>query len=428
MESDLSYWIILVICLIMSAVFSAAETALTTVPETQIRKIIDDKRGFIAPFRLWLARPNRVLTAIIVGNNLFNTLAAVVATVYAQKIFDHYVISIATTLVTIALLIFGEITPKTFARHNANSVVSWIVYLIYPIYFILLPATWILSHFAVFLIQLIGGRTKRVGPVATEEDIAYLIRLSHEEGVFKPDQGLMLQSVIAFRDTSVREIMVPRTQLFSLTTDMSFKEVLSQVTQHGYTRWPVYTEDIDHVVGVFYIKDLISFQPSAGNTFRLEDHLRKAIFIPESMKLDSVLREFQRKKVHLAIVVDEYGGTAGIVTLEDILEEIVGEIRDEYDKEEEEQTIKRISDNHYVADGRASISDIQKICGIDIPDDDAYESLGGFLISVFGKIPKINAEYLFGEWHFRVTEVEEKRVLKVEILRKIIQDETGLKA
>lgn len=417
MESDLSYWIILAICLVLSAIFSAAEMALTTVPETYIRQLIDEKRGLIRPFKLWLARPNRVLTAIIVGNNLVNTLAAVVATVYAQKLFHNYVISIATTAVTLALLIFGEITPKTFARHNARSAVVWLICLIYPIYFILFPAVWVLSHFAVFLVHMMGGRTKRVGPVATEEDIAYLIRLSHEEGVFKPDQGLMLQSVIAFRDTSAREIMVPRTDLFSLSIDTSFKEILTQVTQHGYTRWPVYTDDIDHVVGVFYVKDLINFQLNGGKEFALKSLLRKAIFIPESMKLDSVLREFQRKKVHLAIVVDEYGGTAGIVTLEDILEEIVGEIRDEYDKEEEEQTVEKIGVDHFIADGRVSISDLQKQSGIFLPADESYETLGGFLISVFGKIPKKNAEYTRDDWKFRVIEVEEKRIVRVEIIK-----------
>jgi putative hemolysin len=309
MESDLFYLIILGVCLILSALFSAAETALTTVPETYIRKLIDEKRGFITPFKLWLSRPNKVFTAILIGNNMVNTLAAVAATIYAQKIFHHYVLSIATFAVTIMLLVFGEITPKTFARHNAKGVLSWILYIIYPIYFILLPATWVLSHFAVFLVHLIGGRTKRIGPVATEEDIAYLIRLSHEEGVFKLDHGLMLQSVISFRDISAREIMVPRTELFSLSLDMKYDDIVFQVTQHGYTRWPVYSEDIDHVVGVFYVKDLINFQADQGNSFHLKDHLRKTLFIPESMKLDAVLREFQRKKVHLGIVVDEYGGS-----------------------------------------------------------------------------------------------------------------------
>lgn len=419
MESNLSYWIVLIICLVLSAIFSGAETALTSVPETYFRKLIEEKKGFVKPFKLWLSRPNRVLTAIIIGNNLINTLAAVVATVFAQKLFDQYVISIATGSVTIALLIFGEITPKTFARHNARAVIAWVVYLIYPMYYLLFPAVWVLSHFAVFLVHLMGGHTKREGPVATEEDIAYLIRLSHEEGVFKPDQGLMLQSVIAFRDTSAREIMVPRTNLFSFAIDTPHQEVISQVSQHGFTRWPVYKDDIDHVVGIFYVKDLINFAMSEKKEFILKNHLRRAIFIPETTKLDFVLREFQRKKVHLAIVVDEYGGTAGIVTLEDILEEIVGEIRDEYDKEEEERTIKRIGPNHFLADGRANISDLQRTVGINLPTDEAYETLGGFLIAALGMIPRKNAEYEYENWLFRVVEVEEKRIVKVE-MKKIV--------
>ncbi len=417
MESDLSYWIVLVVCLALSAFFSAAETALTTVPEAYIRKLVDDRRVYAKPFLLWLSKPNSVLTTIIVGNNLVNTLSAVVATVYAQKLFDQFVISIATGVVTLAVLICGEITPKTLARHNARALVSWCLYIIYPIYFLLFPVVWILSHTAVFMVHLLGGHTKRVGPMATEEDIAYLIRVSHEEGVFKPEQGLMLQSVITFRDTAVREIMVPRTELFSLAITDSFDEVLSQVTQHGYTRWPVYDDDIDHVLGVFYVKDLIYSQIHGGKDFDLKDHLRKAIFIPDSMKLDAALREFQRKKVHLAIVVDEYGGTAGIITLEDILEEIVGEIRDEYDKEEEEQTVKQIGDNHFIADGRTSIADLERLTGIELPDDSAFESLGGFMISAFGKIPRKNAEYEFQGWLFRVIDVEEKRVIKVEIMK-----------
>jgi CBS domain containing-hemolysin-like protein len=417
MESDLSYWIVLIGCVIFSAIFSAAETALTTVPEAYVRKLIDDRRALAKPLLLWLHKPNRVLTTIIVGGNLVNTLAAVVATVYAQKIFDQFVISIATGMVTIVLLIFGEITPKTFARHNARALASWLMYVIYPIYFLLFPAVWVLSHISVFLVHTLGGHTARVGPVATEEDIAYLIRLSHEEGVFKPDQGQMLQSVISFRDTSAREIMVPRTDLYSFAITDGIDHVLAQVTQHGYTRWPVYAEDIDHIAGVFYVKDLINFQVRGGKDFVLKDHLKKALFIPESMKLDAVLREFQRKKVHLAIVVDEYGGTAGIVTLEDILEEIVGEIRDEYDKEEEEETIRQVGDNHFIADGRTSIADLERITGLHLPNDAAFDTLGGFIISVFGQIPRKNAEYRYDDWTFRVIDVEEKRVIRVEILK-----------
>jgi CBS domain containing-hemolysin-like protein len=416
MESDLSYQIILFACVVLSAIFSGAETALTTVPETYVRQLIDEKRVLIKPFKLWLTRPNRVLTVIIIGNNLVNTLAAVVATIYAQRLFNDYVISIATTVVTLLLLIFGEITPKTFARHNSRSIVVWLMYVIYPIYFLLFPAVWVLSNLSTFLVSLIGGHTKREGPVATEEDIAYLIRLSHEEGVFKQEHGNMLQSVMSFGETTAREIMVPRTDLSILPIDCDFKEILHLVSQYGYTRWPVYNGDIDHVVGILYVKDLINFLiASNGQEFILKNHLRKAIFLPESMRLDSVLREFQRQKVHLAIIVDEYGGTAGVVTLEDTLEEIVGEIHDEYDKEEEEETVNKISDQHFIAEGRASISYLNKQTGLSLPDDEQYDTLAGFLVAEFGEIPKNNAVLDYQNWQFRVIEVEENRVLKVEI-------------
>lgn len=416
MESDLSLELLLVLCLFISAIFSSAETALTTVPEMYIRQLLEERKVLAQPFNLWLSRPNSILTTILVANSLMNTLAAVLATVLAQRFFDEYVITIATGAVTLALLIFGEITPKTFARHNARSIVVWLMYIIYPVYFILFPIVWVLSNVSTFLVRLLGGRVKRDGPVATEADIAYLIRLSHEEGVFKEDQGEMLKSVIAFRDITAREIMIPRTALCSLPVDSSLKEILHEVAQHGYTRWPVYQNDIDHVVGILYVKDLINYIGVNSRDFSLNNLLRKPLFIPESMKLDAVLREFQRQKGHLALVIDEHGGTAGIVTLEDILEEIVGEIRDEYDKEEEEETVKKLSDNHFLAEGRTSISNLNKQSGINLPADESYDTLGGFVVSQIGEIPKENAEFIFRHYNFRVIEMDEKRVSKVEII------------
>lgn len=416
-NGELSYWIILFFSLFLSALFSASETALTSAPETFIRKTIENKKVFINPFKMWLYKPNSILTTIIIGNNIVNTLAAVVATVLAQLLFQNNVITIATSLVTITLVIFGEITPKTFARHNAKSIVKYVLYFIYPLYFIFFPAVWLLTYFAVFLVKSLGGQTKRDGPVATEEDIEYLIRLSHEEGVFKKEQGRMLQSVISFQQTVVKEIMVPRTNLASLDADSELVEIMATIAEHGYTRWPVYENDIDHIVGIFYVKDLLHFSLEARNNFRLRNHLKKAIFIPDSMKLDAVLREFQKQKVHLAVVVDEYGGTAGIVTLEDILEEIVGEIRDEYDQEEDELLIKKISENRYIADGRTTLSELNSKSGIKLPSEESFETISGFMVSQAGKIPKPNQIIHFGDWHFRALEVNEKRVIKIDIYK-----------
>jgi putative hemolysin len=415
MESDLRYWIALFACFVFSALFSSTETALISVPESYVKKLIEESRGKAYAYRLWLERPNAVLTAIVIGNNLVNTLAAVIATVYAQKIFDEFVIGIATGVMTIALIIFGEIAPKTYGRHNARALLPWLIHIIYPVYFLLFPAVWVVSHAAVFLVRAFGGRTSREGPLATEDDIAYLIRLSHQEGVFKKEQGKMLESVISFRETSAREIMVPRTDLCTLELDADYEKIMDQIAQHGYTRWPVFEDDIDHIVGVLYVKDLLNFKVSEANPFVLKDHIRKAIFIPDSMKVDLVLKEMQRQKVHLTVVVDEYGGTAGIVTMEDILEEIVGEIRDEYDKEEEEETVKKLGVEHFLVDGRTSISDLQKQTEIELPTDESYDSVGGFLVSLMGKIPNRDSSLVYGPWLFVVREVEEKRILKVEI-------------
>lgn len=415
MGSDLYYLLSLLACLLFSAVFSSAETALISVSESFIRKIIEESRGKARAYRLWLERPNAVLTAIVIGNNLVNTLAAVIATVYAQKLFDDFVIGIATGMVTIVLIIFGEIAPKTYGRHNARALVPILIHVIYPVYFLLFPAVWVVSHVAIFLVHLFGGHTKREGPLATEDDIAYLIRMSHQEGVFKKEQGAMLESVIGFRETMVREIMVPRTELSSLERDSTYEEVMDQIAQHGFTRWPVYEDDIDNIVGVLYVKDLLNFLPKEQTPFVLNDHLRKVIFIPDSMKVDAVLKEMQKQKVHMMVVVDEYGGTAGIVTMEDILEEIVGEIRDEYDKEEEEETVQVLGPNHFIVDGRCSISDLQKKTDIVLPTDESYDSVGGFLVSLMGKIPDNNSSLIYEGRIFIIREVEEKRVVKVEI-------------
>ena len=274
-----------------------------------------------------------------------------------------------------------------------------------------------MSYLAVFLVHSFGGKTKRVGPMATEDDIAYLIKLSHQEGVFKQEQGKMLQSVMSFRETLAREVMIPRTDICSLDITSDFNEVMSEISQHGYTRWPVYEEDIDHVVGVLYVKDLINFKLEKNQEFSLAKILRKTLFVPESMKLDSLLREFQKQKVHLAVVLDEYGGTAGIVTMEDLLEEIVGEIRDEYDKEEDEETVTILSENHYIIYGRISISDLEKKTEIILPTDESYDSLGGFLIWAKGKIPSKNSIVEHNDWRFKVIEVEEKRIIKVEVTK-----------
>jgi|SRR5579871_319090 len=408
--------VLLVTCLLFSAFFSGMETALTSLSASRLKKLIDDK-PFAAPaLGLWLKKPNHILTTILVGNNIVNTLAAATATVLAQSIFSSFAISAATFFITVMLVIFGEVTPKTFARHNAARILPVGMNLLVPIYGLLFPITWIMSRFSTTLVKRVGGYAE--GPLATEEDIAYMIRLGHEEGVLKRNNGHLLQSVIEFRETVAKESMVPRMEICSFEVNATYDEVLTRVLKEGHTRWPVYETNIDNIVGIFHAKDLLAHlegSEECHKLFSLRELLRPAKFIPDTMKIGNLLKEFQAGKAHLAIVVDEYGGTAGIISLEDVLEELVGEIRDEYDDEEYERTIQQLDANNFIVDGRAKIFDLGKVLKVAFPESDAFDSLGGFLVAVHGRMPKIGTQIVFNNCTFIIKAADEKKIIEVHV-------------
>ncbi len=417
MDSELSFFLFLIVCLFVSAFFSALETALTTLSAARTKRLMEEKPYSARALGLWLKHPNHVLTSILIGNNIVNTLAASMATVIAQKMFANYAISLATFVITVLLLIFGEITPKTFSRHNAEKFAPVGMVVLVPFYILIMPLTLAMSLFAARLVKLVGAKTGTFGPLATEEDIAYMIRLGHEEGVLKRGEGQLLQSVIEFKETVAKEAMVTRTQICSFEVDTSYHEVMERVINEGHTRWPVYQKNIDNIVGIFHAKDLLHCRnPDAiDKPFSLRDFLRPAKFVPDMMKIGGLLKEFQAGKAHLAIVVDEYGGTAGIISLEDVLEEIVGEIRDEYDDEEREVT--QIDANNYLANGRANLFELGKILEVNFPESEAYDSLGGFLIATYGRMPRVGAKINFGELTFLIKAADEKKIIQVHILQ-----------
>lgn len=408
---------ILIACVGFSAFFSAAETALTTLSEGKTLQLIESKKTGSKALKLWLNWPNRVLTTLLVGNNIANTLAAAMATVVAERAFGNYGIGIATGGVTIVLLVFGEVTPKTFARHNAEKIGPIVMIILYPLYWVLYPAVLAVSWLATLIVRISGAKSGSTGPIATEEDIEFMVRLGHQEGVIASDQGQMLESVFEFRDTLVREAMVPRTNINSIDRNATLDEIIALINEHEHTRWPVYEDNIDNVVGIFHTKDLLTALIKNRDAFELAEYLRPALFVPDMMKIGGLLKEFKHGRAHLAIVVDEYGGTAGMITLEDVIEEIVGEIRDEYDSEEDERVLHRIDENNYSADGKAGIYDLGEALDIEFPADEAFESLGGFLIASYGKMPPPNAEIDFGGWRFMVKNADEKRISTVLIRR-----------
>ena len=408
---------ILIVALVFSALFSSSETALTALSETKARQLMEEKRRGARWLSLWLERPNRVLTTILIGNNVVNTFTAAAATLVAQQVFDNSALSIAVAITTIAILVVGEITPKTFAKHNAERVAPASMLLVMPLYFACYPVVIAFTWLSKSLVRLTGGDVTRTGPFITEEDVAYMIKLGQSEGVFEAHETTLLENVFEFGDTVVKEVMVPSTDLNAISADSTIDKIFDSIREHGHTRVPVFVGNIDEIVGVFHTKELMHIvRTESEHTFKLEDNLREAFFVPELMKIGEVLKEFQRRKTHLAIVVDEYGGTAGIICLEDILEEIVGEIRDEYDDAEDDE-FRRIDDDHWLANGRASIYELGEALQIDFPEGGAYETLGGFLISEWGRMPPPAARISFGGWIFRVKDADNRRVNRVAIDR-----------
>jgi putative hemolysin len=415
--------VILVTSLGLSAFFSSAETALTALSETKARQLIESRESLRKRLYLWLERPNHVLTTILIGNNAVNIFAATLTTLIVQQLFKNQIVGIATGVTTIAILIFGEISPKTYAKHNPEKVAPAAMLVIKPLYFVLRPAVIVFTWLSRIMVKLSGGTLTRSGPFVTEEDISFMIQLGKQEGVIEPQEQELLSSIFEFGDTVVREVMINRTDIVGIPFTSNLEGILGTVESCGHTRVPVYGESIDDIKGFFHAKELLRFMPDKAADFSLAQHIRDPFFVPELMKISELLKEFQRRKTHMAVVVDEYGGTAGIVCLEDILEEIVGEIRDEFDQEPDEE-FRRVSDNHYFADGKANIWKLGEELDIAFPDNEPYETLGGFLISRTGKLSSAGDRFQYKGWLFVVSEADNKRITRVEIEKISFTDNT----
>lgn len=407
--------VIVAVCVLLSAFFSSSETALTALSEREARQLLDTNPKRYGALKLWVDYPNRVLTTILIGNNVVNIFAAALATTIAERMIKNQAVAVATGVMTFLVLVFGEITPKTFAKHNYLRLAPISMRILRLCYLLFFPATVVLTEFSKMLVRFVGQKVTRTGPFVTQEDIAYLIDLGTREGTIDEDEEQLLHSVIEFGDTLVREIMIPRTEMIAVEVDISREELSKMVAEAGHSRIPIFDETIDNIMGVFFAKDLIKSQHEGDTAFRLASHLHKPYFVPEVMRISDLLKEFQRRKTHIAIVVDEYGGTSGIVTLEDVLEEIVGEIQDEYDAEERQFQV--LPNGKMVAEGRISVHDLGENIGVELPESDAYETLGGFLTMRAGRLPEKGTTIHWNGFDFHIKDADERRVSWIEIER-----------
>ncbi len=416
--SGLGYEFLMIgVSLITSAFFSSSETALTSLAPLKVAQIIQEDEKNAKYFSIWMNHPNKMLNTILIGNNVANIFASVLAGDIAMKLSGSSQLALTTAVMTIFILFFGEITPKTFAKHNAESFAKLSIRILAFFYYLFYPFTYIMNVFVKGVIKLAGGSIDAEKPLITEEELEFMINVSKDEGILEDQTKEMIHNIIDFKEITVKEIMIPRTEMVCIEINKSVADLLDLIEEHEYSRIPAYEGRLDNIVGIIYIKDLIKkLKEKDIEYISLREILREAMFVPETKNIYHLFKEFQAKRVHVAIVIDEYGGVAGLVTMEDILEEIVGEIRDEYDVKEEDDFVK-IGENRYIVDAGMDLDDFCEILDIEKTEDmEEYETVAGLVYDLADSIPEEGDEFeLQGKYKLKVLELNGRKIEKIEV-------------
>lgn len=429
-SSDASRIIVLVILLLLSAFFSSAETCLTTVNKMRMKSMAEEKVKNAALVLKLIENPTRLLSAILIGNNIVNLTASSLTTSFAITLADRMnypklvslVTGIATGILTILILIFGEILPKSIASIKAES-----MSLLYakPVYFVtvlLTPLSFLMNKFSdgVLLIFHIDPKDK---PVITENELLTIVDVSHEEGIIESEERQMIENVVDFGDSLAKDVMVPKMDVAFVSVDASYDELIDTYTEYKFTRMPVYKESRDNIVGIIILKDLFFYQ-GGKEDFSIVSIMREPYFTYEYKKTSELFIEMKKESIPMAIVLNEYGSTSGILTLEDLLEEIVGEIRDEYD-EEEEDDITKIDEDEYILLGFAKLDAINEALDISLESED-YDSIAGHIINLLDHFPEAGETVSDEFATYTVLEAEKNKIDKVHVklLPKDIEEES----
>ncbi|PSR34937.1 MAG: hypothetical protein C7B46_03215 [Sulfobacillus benefaciens] len=410
--------VFLVVMVGMSALYSMAETAMMALSRGKVRQLAEEGVSKASWLERLIREPNRLLSTVLVGNNLTNIVASTVAAGLFIAYFGSSGITISTIVMTLVILLVAEITPKTFAAHNPERVALRLAPFLEVSARIFYPIVRVLTWIGVGFIRLLGGRAEG-GRIITEEEIRTMVEVGEEEGLLEAEEREMIQGIFDLGDTVVREVMVPRIDVQALPATATLGEAWDAVIQWGHSRLPVYRVTIDDVIGVIYARDILLYIKERPHETPIQDLVRPVQYVPETKKVDELLTDFRRRRSHIAVVLDEYGGTAGIVTIEDLLEEIVGEIQDEYDTEE--VAIRRIDENTIDVEGLASLDEINELFGVDLPHED-FDTVGGLILHLLGRAP-VEAEVVtLDGLEFTVTKVTGRRVTRVLIRRLVPND------
>lgn len=399
--------IALIILVLLSAFFSSAETSLTTVNRVRLKTLAEEGNRRAKTALEVLDKYGKMLSAILIGNNIVNLSASALATTLAIHI--HFTVGIATAILTVVILIFGEIVPKNMAMINSEKMALLYASMISGLMKLLTPLIFVIDSLAKGIMKLFRVDADKKTAM-TENELRTYVEVGHEDGVIESEEREMIYNVFDFGDAVAKDVMIPRIDMVTVDKEATYEEVMEVFKDCMYTRIPVFEEDKDNIIGLINIKDFILVEDKAK--FMISDILRQAYYTYEFKKTADLLVEMRQKCFNVAFVLNEYGGTAGMITLEDLLEEIVGEIRDEYDSDEE-QLIQKMQDRTYLVEGSMKLSDINDELGTDLQSED-YDSIGGLIIEHLDRVPEDGAQIVTDQGiRLQVQGVSQNRILKV---------------
>ena len=386
--------------------------ALTSVSKARMQIIAEDY-PFMEDLIDWLYRERpRVISSILVGNNLVNVAASAVATAIATGIFRRHGVMAAVSVMSVLIIILGEVLPKCLAMAKGETLLLFAAPLLRACCVVFWPFTALLTALSAFLGKTTGIDFSMRDSFVTRDEIGQVVKIGEASGALEETERQMIDGVIAFDEIRVSEIMVPRTKMHLLESDKSVDEALQYIQEMGDSRIPVYTETPDHIDGIVLIKDLLSAFSQGKKDCRVTEVMRQPLFVPETMYVPRLFKLMQKKRMHMALVIDEYGGTAGLITMEDLLEEIVGEIQDEYDRED--LPVTKLPNGSYRALAETSLEEVNDALGSSFENEDV-DSLGGFLLDRFGNFPVQGQTIVIDGWRFTIAEMGEHRINIVTI-------------
>lgn len=418
--------LIIMIFIMLSALFSGSETAYTTIDEVTLMRLVREKKIKEEDMKYW-AKSSSMIPTLLVGNNIVNITASSIATVLAIRIAqalpnfsENIMVTISTATITVLIIIFGEILPKVLMRVNAEKTIPYLLYFMKICHFIFKPITFLMDKITTFIMNYLVPKKLRNpekrSALASMDDIATIIDMGHKEGIIKESTHELLTGVIDFRSKTVEDIMTPRVDMVCIEAETDINDIIRLTVETGLSRFPVYEETIDHIIGIFHtrslFKDYLKSNKNTKTKNKAIDYIMLPYFIPETKTISSLFNDMQKKKLQMAITIDEYGGTSGLVTMEDIVEEIMGDIEDESDKKEED--LIKFKGKRIIVNGTASIEDINEVLNWNIEEHEEYQTIAGYVIDKLDHIPETNERLILNGYRIRIMKIEDRRIIEME--------------